>query len=433
MPPKLRILTFTSLYPNAAMPNFGIFVENRISRVAQTGEAEIRVVAPVPWFPSRRTIFGRYARWASVPRREVRHGLEVVHPRYPLLPKFGMLAHPLAMAVAAMPALRRLRRQRFDFDLIDAHYFYPDGVAALLLGQWLQRPVVITGRGTDLNLYPLRHPAIRRVISWAARHAAASIAVSTRLRDVLVELGAPPARVHVLRNGVDLELFRPMDREHVRRDLGITKVTLASVGNLIEPKGHHLVIEALALLPDCQLLIAGEGPERGRLTALAASIGVGARVTFLGELPHEQMASIYSAADILVLASSREGWPNVVLEAMACGTPVVATAVGGVTEMLTAPLAGRLLQERSATALAATVMDLLADRPDRTATRRHAETFSWDVIIADQLAIFRKVVAERRPVPRRSCTGPRPFEDAEPDPPLPTASEPRLTPNARER
>ena len=433
MPPKLRVLTFTSLYPNAAMPNFGIFVENRISRVAQTGEAEIRVVAPVPWFPSRRSIFGRYARWASVPRREVRHGLEVMHPRYPLLPKFGMLAHPLAMAVAAMPALRQLRRQGFDFDLIDAHYFYPDGVAALLLGRWLRRPVVITGRGTDLNLYPRRHPVIRRVISWAARHAAASIAVSAGLRDVLVELGAPPARLHVLRNGVDLELFRPMDREHVRRDLGITKVTLASVGSLIERKGHHLVIEALTLLPDCQLLIAGDGPERGRLAALAASLGVDARVTFLGERPHEHLASIYSAADILVLASSREGWPNVLLEAMACGTPVVATAVEGVTEMLTTPLAGRLLEQRSAAALAAKVKDLLADRPDRAATRSHAETFSWEAITAGQLAIFRKVVAERRPVQRRSCTGPRPFEEAEPDPPLATASEPRLTPNARER
>jgi glycosyltransferase involved in cell wall biosynthesis len=433
MPPKLRILTFTSLYPNAAMPNFGIFVENRIRRVAQTGEAEVQVVAPVPWFPSRRPVFGRYARWASVPRREVRHGLEVLHPTYPLLPKFGMLAHPLAMAAAAMPDLHRLRRQGFDFDLIDAHFFYPDGVAALLLGRWLRRPVVITGRGTDLNLYPQRHPVIRPVIAWAARHAAASIAVSTRLRDVLVELGAPPARVHVLRNGVDLEQFRPSDRERARRDLRVTKLTLASVGNLVELKGHHLVIEALTLLPDWQLLIAGEGPERGRLTALATSLGVGARVTFLGEIPHEQMASIYSAADILVLASSREGWPNVVLEAMACGTPVVATAVGGVTEMLSTPMAGRLLEERSTAAIAAKVRDLLADGPDRAATRSHAETFSWEAITAGQVSIFRKVLAERRPAPQRCCAGPRPCEEAEPDPPLATASEPRLTPNARER
>jgi len=237
----------------------------------------------------------------------------------------------------------------------------------------------------------------------------------------------------VLRNGVDLEQFRPSDRERARRDLRVTKLTLASVGNLVELKGHHLVIEALTLLPDWQLLIAGEGPERGRLTALATSLGVGARVTFLGEIPHEQMASIYSAADILVLASSREGWPNVVLEAMACGTPVVATAVGGVTEMLSTPMAGRLLEERSTAAIAAKVRDLLADGPDRAATRSHAETFSWEAITAGQVSIFRKVLAERRPAPQRCCAGPRPCEEAEPDPPLATASEPRLTPNARER
>ncbi len=391
---RLRVLTFTSLYPNAAMPNFGVFVENRIRRVAETGEAEVRVVAPVPWFPSGSPRFGRYGTWARVPHREVRHGLEVVHPRYPLVPKVGMLGHPLAMAAGALPAIRGLRAAGFDFDLIDAHFYFPDGVAALLLGSVLQRPVAITARGSDLNLYPRRHPLVRRVIAWSARRAAASIAVSAALGEVLAHLGTPPGRLHVLRNGVDLDLFRPLDRGCARRELGVAGTVLLSIGNLIELKGNHLAIEALTMLPDCQLIIAGTGPERRRLEALASSLGVASRVRFLGEIAHGGLASVYSAADVMILASSREGWPNVVLEAMACGTPVVATVAGGVPEMLTVPAAGRLVRRRTAPALSDAVSELLADRPDRHATRRHAELFSWESTTKGQLAIFHAISAQ---------------------------------------
>jgi teichuronic acid biosynthesis glycosyltransferase TuaC len=400
---KLRVLTFTSLYPNAAMPNFGVFVENRIRRVAETGEVDVRVVAPVPWFPSSRPMFGRYASWARVPRREIRHGLEVMHPRYPLVPKIGVLSHPLAMAVGAMTEIRRLRRRGFGFDLIDAHFYFPDGVAALLVGLALQRLVAITARGTDLSHYPQRHPLARRAIAWASGRAAASIVVSAALGKILIRLGAPPSRLHILPNGIDLDLFRPLDRREARRQLGVTGTVLASVGALIELKGHHLAIEALTTLPNCQLIIAGDGPDRRHLGALAATLEVASRVRFLGEVPHGELASVYSAADVLVLASSREGWPNVLLEAMACGTPVVATAVGGVPEMLTTPAAGRLVYQRNGSSLSAAVAALLTDRPDRAAARRHAELFSWDPTTRGQLAIFRAMAAANGAAHQSNC------------------------------
>ncbi len=399
-PRPLRVLTFTSLYPNRAMPTFGVFVENRIRRLAETGAAEFRVVAPVPWFPIRHPAFGAYAQWAGVPREESRHGIPVLHPRYPLPPRIGTHLHPFLMAARALPVLRRAiaAADGFDFDLIDAHYYYPDGVAALLLGRRLGKPVVITARGSDLNLYPRRYPLIRRLIAWAARHAAASVAVSAALGEVLRELGAPRERVHVLRNGVDLDLFRPpADRAAARRALGAQEgpVVLVSVGNLVELKGHDLVIEALASLPDHHLLlIVGEGPERPALEALAGRLGVGGRVRFLGRVAHEGLAAIYGAADALILASSREGWPNVLLEAMACGTPVIASRVGGVPEMVNAPEAGLLLPERSAAAIAGAVTELLAAPPQREATRRHAERFSWDETVRRQIALFRAVAEE---------------------------------------
>jgi glycosyltransferase involved in cell wall biosynthesis len=405
-PRPLRVLTFTSLYPNRAMPTFGVFVENRIRRVAETGAAEFRVVAPVPWFPIRHRAFGAYGLWAGVPREESRHGIPVLHPRYPLPPRIGTHLHPFLMAARALPVLRRViaAEDGFDFDLIDAHYYYPDGVAALLLGHRLGKPVVITARGSDLNLYPRRYPLIRRLIAWTARHAAASIAVSAALGEVLRELGAPRERVHVLRNGVDLDLFRPpADRAAARRALGAQEgpVVLVSVGNLVELKGHDLVIEALASMPDTLLLIIGEGPERRELVALASRIGVGGRVRYLGRVAHEGLAAIYGAADALILASSREGWPNVLLEAMACGTPVIASRVGGVPEMVNAPEAGLLLPERSAAAIAGAVAALLADPPQREATRRHAERFSWDETVRRQIALFRAVAADHAAVDGR--------------------------------
>jgi glycosyltransferase involved in cell wall biosynthesis len=230
------------------------------------------------------------------------------------------------------------------------------------------------------------------MIRWAAREAAALVTVSAALRERLVELGAAPDAVHVLRNGVDLERFHPVDRAAARRALGLAGTTLLMVGNLVPLKGHALVIEALAQLPEIALLIVGAGPEEDRLRRLAEETGVGERVRFLGRIPHERLAGIYGAADALVLASSREGWPNVLLEAMACATPVVATRVGGVPECVEAPEAGELVEERTAEAIAAAVRRLLARRPDRDATRRYAERFGWEQTTAGQLRVFREAL-----------------------------------------
>ncbi|MGD9511853.1 MAG: glycosyltransferase family 4 protein [Geminicoccaceae bacterium] len=391
-PQRLKVLVFSSLYPNAAMPNFGIFVENRLRQLLATGQVDARVVAPVPWFPSRHPRFGRYARWASVPAEEARHGILVRHPRYALPPKIGMLAHPFLMAVGALAEVRGLN---FDFDVIDAHYYYPDGVAAILLGNWFNRPVVITARGTDLNVYPRQSAGVRRLMAWAARRASASIAVSKALADLLIGIGAPEERVIVLPNGVDLDLFRPLDHVPTRQSRDLRSHVILSVGNLIPLKGHDLVIEALRRLPEHRLLIVGEGPERGSLERMAEKLHVSSRVTLLGPLPHGRMPAVYGAADVLILASEREGWPNVLLEALACGTPVVATNVGGIPEIVSSHEAGRILPERSPAAIVGAVMALLADPPSRAAVRRHAEAFSWDATTQGQLRIFRSALVRQ--------------------------------------
>lgn len=392
----MRLLTFSTLFPNALTPSHGVFVQTRLRHLLASGEAESRVVAPVPWFPFRHPRFGEYARYAAVPGHEERFGIPVEHPRYFLLPKVGMNSAPHFLARSGLAAIRRLMADGYDFDVIDAHYFYPDGVAAVAIGRVLNKPVVITARGTDINLIP-QYPTPRRMILAAARDCAAMITVCSALKDELVGLGAEAAKITPLRNGVDLQLFRPEDRVAARRDFGLAggRFVLASVGLLIERKGHELIIAALPQLPDAELLIAGSGPDEARLKSLAASLGVADRVRFLGALPQERLRSLYNAADALVLASSREGWANVLLEAMACGTPVVASNVWGTPEVVAADEAGVLMRERSPTGIVAAMGRLRARLPDRAATRRYAEQFSWDATTRGQLDIFQRILGNR--------------------------------------
>ena len=388
----LRLLTFSTLFPHAARPNQGIFVENRLRHLLASGQATSLVLAPVPWFPSRSDRFGDWAVNARAPLRETRRGIDIRHPRYPVIPKMGMSLAPWLLYRAMVPQVAALLREGHRFDAIDAHYIYPDGVAATWLGRHFGLPVVMTARGTDVNLIP-RYRIPRRLIQGAIRDAAALIAVSAALRDVLVQLGAPDDKVTVLRNGVETDLFHPpADRQATRDALGLTGPTLISVGGLIERKGHHRTIEAMSQLPEFALIVVGEGPERDRLSALIAARGLGSRVRLLGPRPHRDLPALYGAADASVLASSREGWANVLLESMACGTPVVAANIWGNPEVVRQKAGGIIYEPNTPDGIAAGVRRLFAKLPDRSATRAYAEPFSWDQTTAGQLAVFRRAI-----------------------------------------
>lgn len=390
----IRLLVFTSLYPNPAQPRRGVFVEERLRRLLDSGGVAAIVMAPVPWFPFHSQRFGAYGALARVPRREERHGTEVHHPRYLVIPKVGMSVAPSLMVRALLPVLRKLQADGRDFDLIDAHYFYPDGVAAARLGAALGKPVVITARGSDVTLIP-RYRRPRRQILRAAQSATAMATVSLNLKDKLVALGADPAKITVLRNGVDLDRFGPRDRAAIRAKLTLTGPVWLTVGNLIELKGVHIAIEALTQVPDTVLLIAGTGPEELRLRELVLTSGLDSRVRFLGAVTHDELCEYYNAADALVHASSSEGMPNVVLESMACGTPVVAAPFEGVRELLDVPEAGEVAAARSRDAIVAAWSRLRDRAPTRAATRAHAERFGWQPVVEAQCELYAQVLASK--------------------------------------
>lgn len=392
---RLRILAFTTLYPNAERPHYSVFVENRLRHLVGSGEVSARVLAPVPYFPFRSRRFGTYSDFARVPERETRFGIEIDHPRYLAIPKVGMTVAPYLLYVAARRALARLIRSGESFDLIDAHYFYPDGVAAVMLASAAKLPVTVTARGTDVNLLP-DFAVPRQLIRQAARRADGVIAVSRALAARLHGLGVEPSRITVLRNGVDPAAFRPTT-PYLVGDGPPPRHLAVSVGNLVPLKGHDIAISAVAKLPELTLWIVGTGPERGRLELLARQLAVADRVHFLGAVPHERMPEVYSAAELLLLASDREGWPNVLLEAMACGARVVTTRVSDVTEVISGPAAGVWIADRSSDCLAQAIRGLLATPVTREETRAHALGFTWNATTDGQVALFRKIL-------RRRCT-----------------------------
>ena len=390
----IRTLLFSTLYPSSARPIHGIFVETRLRELLKSGEVETKVVAPVPWFPFSGERFGEYGRCAATPRFEHCNGIDVHHPRYFLLPKVGMNIAPYTLALGALPTIKKLIRDGFDFDLIDAHYYYPDGVAAGILSRWIGKPFVVTARGTDLSLIP-QFAIPRRLIIRTADQAAGSIGVCSALMESLAGLGADVSKLHVMRNGVDLQRFSPIDRVAARERIGVpaNDKMLLSVGYLIERKGHNIAIEAMARLPqDYLLVIAGTGPEREKLGRLASELGVKERVRFAGQIPNEDLKWWYSAADALVLCSSREGWANVLLEAMACGTPVIATNIWGTPEVVASPEAGRLMAARTPAALVDSCNELFGAYPDSVAVRSYAERFGWEATTEAQLRVFKEIV-----------------------------------------
>ena len=380
----LRVLTLSTLYPDANRPTFGGFVERQTQALAARDGVEVVVASGVglpPWPLSLHPQFkgGRRAesgRW---------NGIEVFRLPFRTLPGFPSGAAK-ALARAMLPRLKTLR-DSFPFDVIDAEFFWPDGVAAMHLSQALGVPFSVKARGSDIHHWG-GLPAVRAQMIDAARRAAGLLAVSGAMKADMAALGMPGDKIRVHYTGVNLERFRPVDRAAAKAALGVTGPLLVSVGALIPLKGQALVIEALRALPDATLILVGDGPERARLEALAAPLGE--RVRFLGNRPHGELPGLLAAADVMVLPSEREGLANAWVEALACGTPVVITDVGGAREVVDRPEAGRLVA-RSAEAIARGIRDILSDPPERHVVRTVAERFSWERNAAELQAHLERV------------------------------------------
>ncbi len=385
---KAPILVFTSVFPNAAQPGLGVFVRERMFRVAK--RRPVLVVAPVAWFPFQSWV----RRWRPhfrpmPPAREWQDGIEVLHPRFFSIPGVFKWLDGLFMALASLSTVGQLIRQQRPA-VIDSHFAYPDGFAAVLLGRRFRLPVTVTLRGTEFSLS--RFPARRRLIVWTVNHADRVFTVANSLKEHVRSLGARTEHVIRVGNGVDGERFHRESRDEARRRLGISPEAkvLISVGGLCERKGFHRVMELLPGLlerhPDLLYLVVGgpspEGDWSDRLRELARKLGVEQQVRFLGRVAPEALRWPLSAGDVFVLATSNEGWANVFLEAMACGLPVVTTDVGGNREVVSDPDLGRVVPFGKPQALDHALNESLGLAWDRDYILHYAGDNDWSKRVA---------------------------------------------------
>ena len=357
----MRVLAVTNLYPNPLQPHRAPFNRHQLRLLG--ARHPLRVIAPVAWTDelALARAGGRLARAATL------DGLAVEHPRYYFPPKVARGYYGHCYAASVRGAFRRAARD-FAPDVVFAPWAYPDGWAAVRLARRAGLPAVVQVHGSDVKLLD-RSPARRRRTAEALAGADAVVAVSRDLRDRVVALGVPADRVAVVYDGVDVEVFRPGDQSAARAAAAYpggwpTEPVLLFVGNLVSVKGIDVLLRALALVPPARLVVVGAGPERARLARQAAALGLSDRVAFLGPLPQAALPNWYRAADLFVLPSRSEGVPNVLLEAGACGTPWVASRVGGVPET-PGHASRRLVAPDRPEELAAAIREALAaGRPD---------------------------------------------------------------------
>ena len=369
----LRILSVATLFPDAARPNFGLFVEKSLLALAAQPGVMLTVVAPVGLPPFPLSLHPRYRALRQLPRREAWRGLTVHRPRFTLIPKFGAARNPAAIARAVLPIARQ-----GSFDVVDAQFFYPDGPAAMRVADVLGLPFSIKARGADISHFG-HDPATRPQLLAAAERAAGLLAVSEAMRGDMAAIGIDAGKTMVHYTGIDTMRFHHGDRTAARAALGMGDApAIATVGALIPRKGQALVIEALPALPGVHYWLAGAGEEEARYRALAQRLGTGARVHLMGPVAHADLPQLYRAVDAVVMPSVSEGLANAWVEALACGIPIVISDAGGAAELVTSPAAGRIV-ERTPAAIADAVRALLAApaAPDAVAASL-AGRFDWD-------------------------------------------------------
>jgi glycosyltransferase involved in cell wall biosynthesis len=374
-----HIVSLSTLYPNAVNPRFGTFVARSLEALADSPDWDVTVVNPIGIPP---IAFGKYRALTRLPSQEQTGGLTVHHPRFTLVPKVGGRRNPSAIARAVLPLLRRLHAAQ-PIDLLDAQFFYPDGPAAAWLAQQLKLPLSIKARGSDIAYWGGLDYAREQMLE-AAECATGLLSVSQDLSNQMVQLGMRGSKIRVHYTGLDRDRFRPLDHVGLRGQLSQTigfpldntHPLLVSVGALIERKGQDLVIGALPAIPGARLILVGKGEDEEHLRQLARDLDVSERVHFAGSIDHDLLPVILSAADAMVLPTVSEGLANAWVEALACGTPVVTTDVGGVRELITSDIAGRII-ERTPECIVNAVKSILADKPNRQDVAALVERFSW--------------------------------------------------------
>lgn len=395
MSKRLNVLLFTNLFPTPVDPTRGVFIDQLVRRLRE--HVDLTVMCPLPWFPKwpfLRTLKNWYP-FSQIPERYEVDGLPVYSPKYPLIPRVSEAFHASAVFLGAARTVARLHHEK-KFDIINGHWLYPDGVVAAWLAALMEAPLVLSGRGCDVNHF-LNRWEKRRPILKALERAKKVTVVSEALRARLIHENLPSEKVVAIPNGVDFELFQLSSRPEclAKLDLSITGKNIVFVGQLLDIKGVDNLLHASALLAqhraDFTVYLVGDSSYRKSYEAMAYDLGVATRVQFVGNRPHKEIAAWIGAADVLCLPSLREGWPNVVMEALASGRPVVATRVGGIPEMVN-ERNGILVEPKQSRQLAEAIGTALEKSWNPSDIRRTVDHLTWEKTAECYARVFEETV-----------------------------------------
>jgi teichuronic acid biosynthesis glycosyltransferase TuaC len=393
------VIVFSSLFPSPASPHSGAFIRERMFRVGK--KLPIIVVSPQPWFPLDWLIRKFRKSYRPIaPHFELMEDIAVYRPRFLCFPSYFKNFDGFLMAVGAQSVVMKLCAEK-NICLIDAHFLFPDGFAASKLAKKHHLPLTVTIRGSkdEWLIGTPREKFLKRTLMFASK----VISVSAALQlNVAKKLETPPGKCVVIGNGVDLGKFGLVDKSVARATLGIASdaKVLISVGGLVERKGFHRIIPLLPQIrrefPNLIFLIVGGGTTQADMTehlrSLAAEHGVGDIVRFCGSQPPEKLKWFYGAADVFTLATSHEGWANVFLESMACGLPIVTTAVGGNAEVITSSDLGVLVPYFDEAKFGSELAAALRRDWNREKLIAYAQSNTWDDRVRAVLSAFSDVI-----------------------------------------
>ena len=384
--PRIALVTF--LWPLPDAPHAGKPIYETALRLQN--HAEVEVFCPVSWYPRARWLQpARYAYHRADPQHSP-PDVRTQYLEYRTLPWVGRQFNGLLTQTVLEPALRAWRP-----DLILAYWLYPTAWAAVRVGKRLGVPVIVGSRGSDLHRIP--DFLCRRMTATALHDADTVVTVTEELRRTAIGLGADPDRTHAIPNGCDATTYKPMDRLEARRALGLSEhaTLLLQIGHLLESKGVLDLWDAFAALgvrnAGLQLALVGEGPAGEAVRARAASAGLAARLIMPGPRPAQEIALWLNAADVVCLASHGEGCPNVVLEALSCGRPVVGTNVGGISESVN-ERCGLLAPVRNPRAFAEAIQQALASAWNPLAIASEFRR-TWDDVARETFAVCASTLA----------------------------------------
>ncbi|QZH74313.1 MAG: glycosyltransferase [Erythrobacter sp.] len=394
-----RVLSIATLYPNAHVPRFGTFVARQLEALAARDGWDVTVINPigVPPVP-----MPRYKPLAAAAISGVEAGVDVRRPRFTLIPAVGGPFNPAMIVRAALPLARQLHA-REPFDLVDAQFFYPDGSAAARIAAELGLPLSIKARGADISHWGGKPYALKKM-RRAAQQAAGLLAVSKALAEDMAVLGLPREKITVHYTGLDRDLFRPLDRASSRQRiadefgiaLGDDEKLIACVGALIPRKGQQHLVDIVAGLPKVHLALVGTGPDRQLLEGDVARLGVSHRVHFLGSLDHGRLPLVLSASNVMALNSASEGLANAWVEALACGTPLVITDVGGARELVSDASAGRVVPYTPTIDISYfenAIREVLTANYPQEEVAANVAQFSWEANAAELATYYEGLIA----------------------------------------